>query len=81
MQGDPSTETFRSWRSSYFNILTVSMTHPPLNSDSLLLHLHPLLFAVQTALTTAGCVVEYELPAAEKSTLGGFYIPYFVCGK
>ncbi|KAF6240973.1 hypothetical protein HO173_000766 [Letharia columbiana] len=47
-----------------------------------MLHLRLLLFAFQTALTTAVCVVEYtswpELSAAEKSSLGGLYIPYLI---
>lgn len=47
-----------------------------------MLHLRLLLFAFQTALTTAICIVEYnswtDLSAAEKSRLGGLYIPYFI---
>lgn len=50
-----------------------------------MLHLRLLLFAFQTALTTAVCIVEYsswpELSAAEKSSLGGLYIPYFCFGE
>lgn len=53
--------------------------------ESPTLHLRLLLFAFQTALTTAICVVEYsswpELSAAEKSKLGGLYIPYLVFGE
>lgn len=53
--------------------------------DSPILHLNLLVFALQTALTTAVCIVEYrswpELNSTEKSTLGGLYIPYFVFGK
>ena len=48
-------------------------------------HLRLLLFAFQTALTTAVCIVEYHswpgLSAAEKSGLGGLYIPYFIFGE
>lgn len=50
-----------------------------------MLQLRLLLFAFQTALTTAICIVEYsfwpELSAAEKSNLGKVYIPYFVFGE
>ena len=50
-----------------------------------MLQLRLLLFALQTALTTAVCIVEYsfwpELSAAEKSNLGKLYIPYFVFGE
>ena len=50
-----------------------------------MLQLRLLLFAFQTALTTAICIVEYsfwpELSAAEKSNLGKLYIPYFVFGE
>ena len=50
-----------------------------------MLHLRLLLFAFQTAFTTAVCIIEYsswpELSASEKSSLGGLYIPYFVFGQ
>ena len=57
-------------------------SNPP---ESPTFHLRLLLFAFETALTTAVCVVEYnswpELSAAERSKLGGLYIPYFVFGE
>ena len=53
--------------------------------DSPTLHLNLLIFALQTTLTTATCIVEYhswpELTANEKSNLGGLYIPYLVFGE
>ena len=55
------------------------------NLDSPALHLNLLIFALQTSLTTATCIVEYhfwpELTADEKSNLGGLYIPYLVFGE
>ena len=55
------------------------------NLDSPALHLNLLIFALQTTLTTAVCIVEYhswpELTTGEKSNLGGLYIPYLVFGE
>ena len=52
------------------------------HQETPMLHLRLLLFAFQTALTTAICIVEYnswsELSTAEKSSLGGLYTPYFI---
>ena len=54
-------------------------------SDSPTLYLNLLIFALQTTLTTATCIVEYhswpELTADKKSNLGGLYIPYLVFGE
>lgn len=53
--------------------------------DTPTLHLNLLVFALQTTLTTAVCIVEYhswpELTTEEKSNLGGLYIPYLVFGE
>lgn len=55
------------------------------NLESPALHLNLLIFALQTTLTTAVCIVEYhswpELTSKEKSNLGGLYIPYLVFGE
>ena len=54
-------------------------------TDSPTLHLVLLLFSLQTALTTAVCVAEYnswpELTAEEKNALAGLYVPYLVFGE
>ena len=80
-----------------FTLLTVTMRsctlleifyssrRPCCNLDSPTLHLNLLIFALQTTLTTATCIVEYhswpELTADEKSDLGELYIPYLVFGE
>lgn len=76
-------------------LLALTQIPPPLprhsltlmisSSDSPLTHLHLLLFAAQTALTTGVCIAEYrswpELSAAERTKIGQLYIPYFVFGE
>ncbi len=58
---------------------------PPESPQQPLLHLHLVLFALQTFLTTAVCIVEYhswpELSAGERSALGGLYVPYLGFGE
>jgi len=58
---------------------------PPESPQQPLLHLHLLLFALQTFLTTAVCIVEYhswpELSAGERPALGGLYVPYLGFGE
>ncbi|MDI1488736.1 MAG: hypothetical protein OHK93_008012 [Ramalina farinacea] len=60
----------------------VALMRLRVGKDSPTLNLTLLLFALQTALTTAVCVAEYrswpELTPAEKTSLGGLYVPYLV---
>ena len=48
-------------------------------------HLSLLLFALQTALTTTVCILEYsswpELNVTERRALGELYVPYLIFGK
>lgn len=78
----PSTScSLLSWNA----LLLLFIAQTILYLESPILHLNLLLFALQTNLTTAVCIVEYqswpELSAAQKLALGGLYIPYFVFGE
>lgn len=81
----PAWFTMYLWMELLYHVPLCVWAIPALLRDDALVPVHLLVYAIQTALTTATCISDYlsweGVSSEVKVGLGGLYVPYLALGK